>query len=137
LFGMSPEQTQVINFNVEPVGVIFMVAAMIPLGAIFASLLMTLSLFAKSYREAQSYISPLMIVVILPAMASLMPDTELSKELALVPVLNVSMMMKDAMQGAIDPVTAGVTMAVNLFLAAVGLALVLRMFRRESVLFRI
>lgn len=136
LLGMTAEQTQRLNFTIEPVGVLLMVVAMIPLGAIFASLLMTLSLFAKSYREAQSYISPLMIVVILPAMASLMPDTELSRELALVPILNVSMMMKDALTGSVEIGSLLVTLTVNLVLAVCGLILVLKMFQRESVLFR-
>ncbi|MDP8237696.1 MAG: ABC transporter permease [Candidatus Hatepunaea meridiana] len=136
LIGMAPEKAAQLNFSIEPIGVVLMIIAMIPLGAIFSSLLMTLSLFAKSYREAQSYISPLMIIVIIPAMASVMPDTELSKELALVPVLNVSMMMKEALMGTVDPGTIAVTMAVNFILAAAGLFLVLKMFQRESVLFR-
>ncbi|MCF7810751.1 ABC transporter permease [bacterium] len=136
LIGISPEQSQQLHFSIEPVGVILMILAMIPLGAIFASLMMTLSLFARSYREAQSYISPLMIVIILPAMASLMPDTQLNKELAFVPVLNVSMMMKEALIGSYEVVTVVVTMAVNLILALIGLIIVLQMFQRESVLFR-
>ena len=137
LLGTASEVASEFNFSIEPLGVFLMVMAMVPLGAIFASLLMTLSLFAKSYREAQSYITPLMFVVIIPAMASLMPDTELNKELAFVPVLNVSMMMKDALMGNIDPGSLVMTMVVNLVLAACGLLLVLRMFQRESVLFRI
>jgi sodium transport system permease protein len=136
LIGISPEQSQQLHFSIEPIGVILMILAMIPLGAIFASLMMTLSLFARSYREAQSYISPLMIVIILPAMASLMPDTQLNKELAFVPVLNVSMMMKEALTGSFEVVTVVVTMAVNLLLAVIGLIIVLQMFQRESVLFR-
>ncbi len=137
LLGLTPEVSSQLNFSIEPIGVLLMVVSMIPLGAIFSSLLMTLSLFAKSYREAQSYISPLMIVIIVPAMASIMPDTELSRELAFIPVLNVSMMMKDALVGSVDPGSLVVTMGVNLLLAALGLLLVLCMFQRESVLFRI
>ena len=136
LVGIMPEISDKLNFSIEPLGVVLMIIAMIPLGAIFSSLLMTLSLFAKSYKEAQSYISPLMIIVIIPAMASIMPDTELSREAALIPVLNVSVMMKDALVGSFDPVSIISTMAVNLILAAGGLFLVLKMFQRESVLFR-
>jgi len=136
LVGMMPEISDKLNFSIEPLGVALMIMAMIPLCAIFSSLLMTLSLFAKSYKEAQSYISPLMIIVIVPAMASIMPDTELSRQAALIPVLNVSIMMKDALVGSFDPVSVISTMAVNLILAAGGLFLVLKMFQRESVLFK-
>jgi len=126
-----------IQFDMGLQEVFLMIITMIPLAAIFSSLLMTVSLFAKSYREAQSYVSPLMMLVIVPAMASIMPDTEASREMALIPVLNVSMMLKDSLAGTIDPTVASITMAVNLILAVFCLFLVLRMFKRESVLFRI
>lgn len=117
--------------------VILMIIALVPLSAIFSSLLMAVSLFAKSYREAQSYVSPLMFLVIIPAMSSMMPDSEPSRELAVIPILNVSMTLKDGLAGTIDPVITLITMAVNILLAAVGLYIVMRMFKRESVLFRI
>lgn len=132
-----PEVAGQLQFDLTFGQIGIMILALLPMAAIFSSLLMTLSLFAKSYREAQSYISPLMIIVILPAMASLMPDTEGSWELALIPVVNVSMMMKDGLSGSIDPLVTLITMGTNFLLAAAGLFLVQRMFSKESVLFRI
>ncbi len=114
-----------------------MIMGMVPLSIIFSSLLMTLALFAKSYREAQSYVSPLMFIVILPSMASMMPDIQGSKEMALIPVMNVSILLKEGLSGNIDVTVALITMAVNLVFSAVCLFLVLRMFKRESVLFRV
>jgi len=132
-----PEIGQAVELSLGIFEVLIMVMAMIPLAAIFSSLLMTLSLFAKSYREAQSYISPLMFIVIIPAMSSLMPDTEASRNMAFVPIVNVSMMLKDGIAGSFDPGISAITMGVNLALAAGGLWLILRMFKRESVLFRV
>ncbi len=132
-----PEVAGVLQFSLGLVEVLLMLLAMIPLAAIFSSLLMTLALFAKSYREAQTYISPLMFIVIFPAMASLMPDSETSRQAALIPVINVSLMLKDGLSGNIDPVVTLLTMGVNLVLAVLGLILVQQMFKRESVLFRI
>ena len=135
--GVSQEFSQQMQFNVTPLGVVLMIVTLIPLGAAFSALLMTLSLFAKSYKEAQSYISPLMILVIVPAMYSMMPDTELSKSSAFIPVVNASMLMKGALMGTFDIGLFAMTMAVNLAFAGLCLYLVLRMFRRESVLFKI
>ncbi len=132
-----PEFAGIIDFKFGLNDVGLMIIAMLPLCAIFSSLLMTLSLFAKSFREAQSYISPLMFLVIFPAMSSLMPGVEASKNLAVIPVINVSMLLKDGFAGEVDPMITILTMLVNLVLAAFGLLLVVRMFKRESVLFRI
>jgi sodium transport system permease protein len=41
----------------------------LPLAVFFSAALLAISLFAKSFKEAQSYLSPLMIVVVLPAVA--------------------------------------------------------------------
>jgi sodium transport system permease protein len=126
-----------LQFSLDFNGVLLMIMAMIPLAIILSSLLMTIALFAKSYREAQTYISPLMILVILPAMASLIPDTEISYRMAMIPILNVSLMLKQAMMGSVDITALIITMSVNIILAVVCFSLTLRMFRRESVLFRI
>ena len=132
-----PEFAHAVDLSLGLFEVFVMILAMIPLAAIFSSLLMTLSLFAKSYREAQSYISPLMIVVFVPAMSSLMPDTEASQTMAYIPIVNVSMMLKDGLSGSFDLGISAITMAVNLLLAAGGLILVQRMFKKESVLFKV
>src|SRR5258708_23434911 len=45
----------------------------LPLAVFFSPALLALSLFAKSFKEAQSYISPLMIVRVLPAVPARFP----------------------------------------------------------------
>ena len=71
----------------------------LPLAVFFSAALLALSLFAKSFKEAQSYISPLMIVVVLPAVAALLPGVELNAPLALIPVLNTSLVSKEIITG--------------------------------------
>src|SRR5258708_40261551 len=61
------------------VSVIFVV---LPLAVFFSAALLALSLFAKSFKEAQSYISPLMIAVVLPAVCARLAGAELDPVLA-------------------------------------------------------
>jgi len=49
-------------------------------GAFFSAGLITISLFAKSYKEAQSYVSPLMVLVDYPAVAAMLPGVELNRQ---------------------------------------------------------
>src|SRR5579871_3938332 len=67
----------------------------LPLAVLFSSVLITVATFAKSYKEAQSYITPLIFIVVLPAIAAMIPTIELDPKLALVPVLNVSLLCKE------------------------------------------
>ena len=57
----------------------------VPLAVLFSAALLAISLFAKSFKEAQSYLSPLTIVVIAPAIVSVLPGVELNAGLSLIP----------------------------------------------------
>jgi sodium transport system permease protein len=64
-------------------------------GGAVSAVIFTVALFAKSYKEAQSYVSPLIIVVIMPAMMGMLPGIDLNARLALVPILNLSLVCKE------------------------------------------
>jgi sodium transport system permease protein len=108
----------------------------IPLAVLFASVLLTISTFAKSYKEAQSYIMPLMFIVIIPAIAAIIPGVELTPKLALVPILNVSLLCKELVIGTYHWNFIAIIFASTCFYAAIALFLAIKMFQRESVLFR-
>ncbi|MDZ7903630.1 MAG: ABC transporter permease subunit [Rheinheimera sp.] len=69
-------------------------ALLIPLTAIFAALLLSLSIYARSFKEAQNYMGPLSMIIFLPLMVGLLPGIELSWSLAMIPVMNVALLLK-------------------------------------------
>ena len=108
----------------------------LPLAVLFSAGLITISLFAKSYKEAQSYVSPLMILVIVPAVAAMLPGVELTAKLALIPILNVSLLCKELVTGTYHWNFIALIFLSTCVYAAVGLFLAVKMFQREDVLFR-
>jgi sodium transport system permease protein len=96
----------------------------------------TVSLFAKSYKEAQSYVAPLIFVVIMPAVVGLLPGIELNVQLALVPILNLSLVCKEMLSGVWNWHYIALIFGSSCAYAAVALWLAVRMFSRESVIFR-
>jgi sodium transport system permease protein len=108
----------------------------LPLAVLFSAALMTISLFAKSYKEAQSYVTPLMMVVILPAIAAMLPGVELTSKLALVPILNMSLLCKELVTGTYHWNYIAIIFSSTCVYAAVALFLAVKMFQREDVLFR-
>jgi len=115
------------------VSVIFVV---LPLAVFFSAALLALSLFAKSFKEAQSYISPLMIVVVLPAVAALLPGVELNPVLALVPVLNTSLVSKEIISGVYHWDLIALIFLSSSVYAVLAIAIAVKLFQREDVLFR-
>lgn len=108
----------------------------LPLAVFFSAALLALSLFAKSFKEAQSYISPLMIAMVMPAIAALLPGVELTASLALIPVLNTSLVSKEIITGTYHWNMIALIFLSSSVYAAIALAVAVKLFQREDVLFR-
>ncbi|MTV38220.1 ABC transporter permease [Duganella radicis] len=114
-----------------------MVALMlVPTAAIFAAILLSISVYAKSYKEAAGLISPLIIVTILPTLVALLPGVELNWKWAMVPLTNVSLAMKELVKGTMDYRMFSVILLSTTVTAGLLLTLCRWWFNREQVLFR-
>ncbi len=123
-----------IAISLKSVLTVFVMA--LPLSVLFSAVLPTIALFAKSYKEAQSYLTPLTFVVVIPAMSSFMPGVELNRRLALIPILNTSLVCKEIMSGTYHWNYMVLIFASTCVYAAVALFIAVKMFQREDVLFR-
>jgi sodium transport system permease protein len=117
-------------------GILSVFLMALPLAVMFSAALLTIALFAKSHKEAQSYITPLMFIVIIPAIAAMLPGVELTPKFALIPILNVSLLCKDLIAGTYHWNLIAIIFGSTCAYAAVALFLAVKMFQRESVLFR-
>jgi sodium transport system permease protein len=77
-----------------------------------------------------------MIAVVLPAVASLLPGVELNAGLALVPVLNTSLVSKEIITGTYHWGLISLIFLSSSIYAAAALAIAVKLFQREDVLFR-
>lgn len=114
-----------------------MVALMlVPTAAIFASILLALSIYAKSYKEASGMISPLMMLIIVPIVIAMLPGVELNWFWSMVPLTNVSLAMKELVKGTMDYRMFAAILLSTTLIAAALLAWCRWWFNREDVLFR-
>jgi sodium transport system permease protein len=131
--GAADSALQITMTGKAVASIFFMV---LPLAVLFSAALLAISLFAKSFKEAQSYLSPLMIVVVLPAVAALLPGVDLNTTLALVPVLNTSLVCKEIITGTYHWNYIALIFASSCVYATLALGIAVRLFQREDVLFR-
>ncbi|MFZ9838495.1 MAG: ABC transporter permease subunit [Opitutaceae bacterium] len=122
--------------TIDPWGLVGVFAMVLPVAVLFSAVALTVSLFAKSYKEAQSYLGPLIIVVLLPGMIAALPGTELTARTALIPLLNLSLVCKEMLSGSWPWGYIALIFGSSSLYAAGALALAVRMFNREDVLFR-
>jgi sodium transport system permease protein len=121
---------------IGPLDLAMVALMLVPTAAIFAAILLSISIYAKSYKEATGMISPLIVVTILPTLVALLPGVELNWRWSLVPLTNVALAMKELVKGTMDYRMFSLILLSSALTAALLLALCRWWFNREQVLFR-
>lgn len=107
------------------------------LAIMFAGLLLSVAIFAKSYKEAQNYLSPLYLLAVLPvALTSLVPGFKPTTPYFLLPGINAVYLMKEVLLGNFIMPHMLTTLASLLVFAALGILLATKIYSKEGILFR-
>lgn len=109
---------------------------LIPLAMFAASLMFAIALFARSYKEGQSYLMPLLMVVIFPALMGGLSGLQMTPALCLIPIFNASQMIRGILLGDATTANFAITTVANLAYAAIAFVIATRQFENENVLFR-
>ena len=100
----------------------------------FSATLLCLTSFARSFKEAQAYLIPLMLVSLTPGMLSLMPNVVLSPMLAIVPLVNIVMLSRDLLSGNVELVLVGIVVTSTVLYGFLALSTAARIFGTDSML---
>ncbi|NLC43857.1 MAG: ABC transporter permease [Clostridiales bacterium] len=136
-FTMSDPTGQMGAFNI-PIGALLLtVLTLITLGMVFAAVELAISTYARSFKEAQTYLSFLTIIAMVPGYATMMmqPD-DLTLTMFFVPLLNAIASLKMILGGMINYTYLGIALGSSLLYVAASLSLAAWMFKQEKYLFR-
>ena len=136
LAGSAPREVLQTVATIDIGGLAGVFLMLLPVAVMLSAALLMVGLFSKSFREAQSYCGPLMLVVIVPAIAGMLPGMELNASLAVVPLLNVSLVCKEMISGTWHWNYILLIFGSACLYATAALAAAVWMFHREEVLFR-
>jgi sodium transport system permease protein len=136
LAGSMPQEAMKTISSIDVGGLAGVFLMLLPVAVTFSAVLLMVGLFSRSFREAQSYCGPLMLVAIVPAMVGMLPGVDLNASLAVVPLLNVSLICKEMIAGTWHWNYILLIFGSACLYAAAALAATVWMFHREDVLFR-
>lgn len=138
LSGDVPEELlNVVSQVLKPSVIALVIFMMIPLTTFFAGVMIPAAIYAKSFKEAQSLIQPMTMVVILPLILGMMPFVKLNFMTALIPVLNVALASKEIIAGTIDYSLLAVVFLSLFAFAALGIIMCVRWFGKEGNVLRV
>jgi sodium transport system permease protein len=124
------------QFSLSLQSILVILLLLLPISALFSSALLSISLLAKSFKEAQNYITPLMIMAILPAMISILPGVELNWEFVFIPVVNVCLALKEFLLGTYRWGFVALIFLSTAIYASFSIYITKKLFEKEGVLFR-
>jgi sodium transport system permease protein len=124
------------RFTVSDAALLSLLALVLPVAFLLSAIVLFASTFARSFKEAQSYLGILMLLPMLPGLVSTMYPLSNRPWLAPVPILGQYALAADVLGGKPPPVGLYVIAGI----AALGCALLLvgltaRLLRRESIVF--
>lgn len=98
----------------------------------FAALLLAITSFAKSFKEAQAYLIPLMLLALTPGVMSLLPGIRFTPLLATVPLVNIVLLAREVLVGAGEWNTGLIAVICNGIYALAALAMASRLFGSDA-----
>lgn len=126
------ELLTVIHSVLSPKFILMLYALLFPLTVFFAGVMIPIAVYAKSFKEAQSIITPLNIVMVLPAMIGFFPGIELTPTTAAIPVVNIVLSTKELIAGTLDISLLGLSFAVMVTLAIIAVFISYKRFDKET-----
>lgn len=120
----------------DPQTIALMLITLLPVAIMAGALMLSIALMARSFKEAQSYLTPLIMLVIFPSLLGGLPGMELTPVFSLIPIFNSSQLLKSILQGDVPALSFAITNLSNLAYATLCFLIAVRSFNDEKVLFR-
>jgi len=130
----APELIAIVNDILSPAFIAMLYVLLIPMIFFFAGIMIPIAIRAKSFKEAQSIISPLNMLVVLPGMVGFFPGIELNYVTAVIPVINVVLATKELIAGTLELQYVALAFGVMVSLAVFVVLLSNRKFESERSL---
>jgi sodium transport system permease protein len=122
-----------IEFTVPVAAIPVLALAAVLLAGFIAAGMMIFASFARTFKEGQAMITPFYMLILLPIMFLQVPGIKLTVPLACIPIVNVTLMVREAILGTFHWLQIGITLAVSIALVAGAIALATFVLQFEDV----
>ncbi|MBU0707671.1 ABC transporter permease [Patescibacteria group bacterium] len=143
LFGMEDSDSGmntfgfIADFTIEPQAILIMLAVSVLMVLMFSAVILSIAIFAKSYKEAQSYIGPSYLIVILPVtIINTIPGFEPALWFFSLPAVNSVLLFKEILIGTYDWSHIGLSMISLAIFSVIAIFIASKIYQKEGVLFK-
>lgn len=123
------------NFSISIVTILLLFGISLLLVLMFSAVLLSIGIFAKNFKEAQSYIGPAYLIVVLPiTILNIVPNFKPALWFFVLPVANALALFKELLMGTTDWTHIGLTFISLVFYSALAIWVTTKIYQQEKVL---
>ena len=115
--------------------ILITVCCVIAFSLFISAITMIVCAFAKSFKEANNYVTPISLVVMLTGYVGIIPTIELNTTTSLIPVVNICLMIKNLLVFKYDFTLIVIVLLSNIIYAFVAVWILSKVYNSESILF--
>lgn len=115
--------------------IVVCVLAVFAFSLFISAVTMCVTSFAKSYMEANNYVSPLMLVVMFTGYIGFIPNLELTQTMAMLPVANICLLVKNMLAFKVDYAAIAAVLLSNVAYAVIAILFLSKIYDSEALLF--
>ena len=124
-----------IDVMYSPITILFAVIVIIAYSFFISGLCIAIASTSKTFKEAQSALTPLTFISFFPGMIAFMMGITTTPILSIVPFLNFTLIFTDINNGTIDLLNIGLMAISTIVYISLVLAYIIKQYKSEKVLF--
>jgi sodium transport system permease protein len=121
------------GISVRMLGLIF--GLLFVFASFFSAVILILTSFARSFKEAQAYLIPVMLVSLAPGVLCLLPGIEMTGWMSVTPLVNIVILARDIFDGRAQSAWVLATLLSTVLYSAVALSVAAKIFGTDAVLY--
>lgn len=107
---------------------------LMPISLLMNALFLAVGAFAKDFKDGQNYLTPMLMALLVPLSATIMPGIEMNAYLAFTPIINIALLIKGVFLGEWTGEILFLTLLSSFAYAGLALLLAAKIFERNNLL---
>lgn len=116
-------------------GILFTLVVMVFFALLVTAVCMCTCVFAKNFKEANNYVTPVMLIFMFGSYAAMIPDLELTAQTAAIPIVNVALLVEGLFQFQYNYGLFAIVLFSNVAYSLLAILILGKVYNSEAVLF--
>lgn len=131
---MSGAGEGMLDFHLKPDQILLMGLLLVAIAFFYSTVIALVSVFAKSVKEASTYVMPVYMLVLVVGMLTMFQSKAADMKLFCIPVYNNALALQGILTGELTIASYLITLAMTLFMGVIFLGMIVKAFESEKIM---